>query len=75
MAERKVLRDAVRVGGIDHDSLAEAATAFGALGLEQVTATRFGTHYFTAGSDLEPFGHGFSCFNTFGATHKIYWAF
>jgi hypothetical protein len=40
MAERKVLQDAVSIGGINLFGGAEAAPAFGTLGLEQMPLAR-----------------------------------
>src|SRR5438552_19057547 len=70
MAERQILRDAVSVGGIDHDGFAEAATTFGTLGLEQVAAAGFRTQHFAAGRNLEAFGHGLFRFDPFWTSHN-----
>ncbi len=71
MAERKVLRDAISVGGIDHHSLAEGSATFGVLGLKQVTPAGLRTEDFAARADSEPLGHGFPRFDTFGSTHSF----
>jgi len=70
MAERQALRNAILVGGIDFDTLAEIATALGTLGLQQVPATRSRPDHFAAGRDLEALGDRFLCSNSLRTTHS-----
>jgi hypothetical protein len=71
VAERQTLGDAIDVGLVHEDALAEAAEAFGVFGLRQVTATGAGAQDFAGGGDLEPFGYGFLRFDAFGTSHKF----
>jgi len=70
VAERQVLGDAVEVGLVHNIGLAEAAAAFGVFGLGKVAAAGWKAGGFAGGGEFEPFGHGFSGLNTFGASHK-----
>lgn len=71
MAEREILGDAIRIGGVDHGGLAEAAAALRVFGVGQVAAAGGKTHGLAGGSDLEPLGHGFFRFDAFGTSHKL----
>ena len=71
MAERKALRDAIHVRPVDEMCAAQAASAFRTLALAQVASAGPTAQDFATGGDLEPFGHRFLCFYTFGASHKI----
>ena len=71
VAERKVLRDAISVGGIDHHGLSQASATFGVLGLKQVTPAGLRAEHLAAPGDPEPLGHGFPCLDTFGSTHSF----
>ncbi len=71
MRERKVLRDAIKVGGMHIGGFAEAAQAMGVFGLGQVAATGAMAQSLASGSDFKPFGHGLFCFNAFGTSHKL----
>jgi hypothetical protein len=75
VAERKVLSDAIGIGWTDLDGGAQAATAFGILGLQQVAFAGMHAHDLAAGRDLEPLGHGLPGFNTFWATHNRFGLF
>jgi hypothetical protein len=70
MAEGKILGDAVSIGRVDLGGSAQAAAAFGVLGLEQVALAGSRTHYFAASGDLESFGNRFLSFIAFGTSHK-----
>jgi hypothetical protein len=70
MAERKVLRDAISVGGVHDAHFAETAAALGVFGLQQVPATRVRVKNLASGCDLETFGHGLLRFDAFGTTHN-----
>jgi hypothetical protein len=70
VAERQILRDAVGIGFVDHDSFAETTQAMRVFGLRQMPAAGFRAHGFASGGDSEPFGHGFFCFDAFGTSHK-----
>jgi hypothetical protein len=71
VAERQILRNAIRIGGIHLGILAEATQALGVFGLGQVTAASVRAHNLAGGGDLKPLGHGFSCFDAFGTSHKF----
>ena len=71
MAERQILGDTINIRLVHHGTLAETAKALRVFGLRQVAATSAGAQDFAGGSDLEPFGHGFLRFDTFGTSHKI----
>jgi hypothetical protein len=70
VGEREVLLDAIDISLVGYDSATEAATALGALGLQQMALAGAGAQDFAGASDLEPFGDGFSCFDSLRATHK-----
>jgi hypothetical protein len=69
VAEREVLRDPVGIRWVHLRIFAEAAEAFGVLGLGQVTAASVGAHDLAGGGDFEPLRHGFSSFDAFGTSH------
>jgi hypothetical protein len=71
MAERQILRDAIKVGRMNDGSLAEASQALGVFGLRQVASAGGIMHGFAAGGDFEPLSHGFFGFDAFGTSHKI----
>ena len=71
MAEREVLRDAVGVSGVDGRGAAQIAAALRAFALAEVAAAGAAAHDLAGARDLEPLGHRFLCFNTFGASHKF----
>jgi VanZ family protein len=70
VAEWQALGDAVSVGAVHDDGLAEAAEALGVFGLGQVAAAGAGALDLTGGGDFEPLGDGLVRFNAFGTTHK-----
>ena len=70
VAERQILRDAIRVGGVHRACAAETAAARGVLGLGQVAIAGVVEQDFASASDLEPLGHGFFRFDAFGSSHK-----
>src|SRR5208283_4965632 len=71
VAEREVLRDAIRVRLVHQGQAAKSASASRAFGLGQMASARAGAQDFSAGRNLEPLGHGLLGFNTFGASHQI----
>ena len=71
MAEREVLRDAIGVGRVKNRTLAEAAAALGIFALQQMAFAGVAAQDFARAGDLEPFGHGLSCFDAFGSSHKF----
>ena len=70
MAERQILRDAIRVGGVHRGCATEMAAALGILGLGQVAVAGVVEQDFASASDLEPFGHGLLRLDAFGSSHK-----
>ena len=70
MAERQILRDAIRIGGVNRGCAPEMASAFGILGLGQVAVAGVVEHDFARAGDLEPLGHGLFRFDAFGSSHK-----
>jgi ABC-type proline/glycine betaine transport system permease subunit len=70
VAERQILRDAIRVGGVYRACATEVAAALGILGLGQVAIAGVVEQDFASASDLEPLGHGFFRFDAFGSSHK-----
>jgi hypothetical protein len=50
---------------------AQSPATLGNFGFGQMAPTGAGAHHFSAGRDLESFGHGFLCFDTFGASHNV----
>ncbi len=70
MAEGQALGDAILVGEVDGAGAAQAAAAFGALGLAQVAPAGAGAQHFAAGGDLEPLGHGLLGLDAFRTSHK-----
>ena len=72
MAERQVLRDAIRIGFIHLFRGAKTAAALGVFGGKQMALAGAHPHDFAGAGDLEPLGHCFSGFDAFGATHNIY---
>jgi hypothetical protein len=71
VAERQILRDAVRIGGIHGGQAPKPAAAFGVFALGQMAPARAGAQHFSRGRYLEPFGHGLLGFDAFGSSHKI----
>src|ERR1035441_9870119 len=72
VAEHQALLDAIHVGRVDRGSAAEAAAAFGALGLAQVPPASTGAHDFPAGRDLKSLGRGLLRLDTFRTSHKSF---
>jgi hypothetical protein len=71
MAERQVLRNAIRVGVIQHCAFAKPTASLGVFALGQMAETGVAAQDFAGAGDLEPFGHGFLCFDAFGTSHKF----
>jgi hypothetical protein len=71
MAERQILRDAVGIGRVHDGALAEPAAVFGFLALQQMAFAGVAAQDFARAGDLEPLGHGLSCFDAFGSSHKF----
>jgi hypothetical protein len=72
VAERQVLRDAIRIRGIDRGCATETAAVFGSFALGQVAATRAGAQNLSARLNLKTLGHGLSGLDAFGTSHKIF---
>jgi hypothetical protein len=72
MAERQILLDAINIRCVQYGALAETAAALGVFALQQVAFTGVAAHDFARAGDLEPLGHGFSCFDAFGSSHKFF---
>jgi hypothetical protein len=71
VAERQILRDAVGIGRVHDGILAEAAAVLRLFALQQVAFAGVAAQDFARAGDLEPFGHGLSCFDAFGSSHKF----
>jgi len=71
VAERQILQDAISVGRVNDSNLAEAAAALGVFALGQMAQTGAAVENLARAGDLEPFGHGFFCFDAFGSSHKF----
>ena len=69
MAERQILGDTISVGWSQERPFAQRAAAFGILGLEQMASSGASEQDLAGPSYLETFGHRFSGFNAFGASH------
>jgi hypothetical protein len=70
MAERQILRDAIRIGGVHRSRAPETAAALGILGLGQMAVAGVVEQDFASAGDFEPFGHGLFRFDAFGSSHK-----
>jgi hypothetical protein len=70
VAERKVLGNAIEVGGMDGRSFAQAAEALGIFGLGQMAASGAKAQYFARSGDFEPLGDGFLRFDAFRTSHN-----
>jgi hypothetical protein len=70
VAERQILQDAVGVGRVNDGCLAEMAAALGFFALCQMAEAGAAVENLARAGDLEPFGHGLSCFDAFGSSHK-----
>jgi hypothetical protein len=71
VAEGQTLSDAVDIGRIHAGQTPQRTAAFGIFGLRQVAPAGAGTHDFSAGRNLEAFGHGLLGFDAFGTSHKL----
>ena len=71
MAERQVLLDAINIRCVQYGALAETAAALGVFALQQMAFAGVAAQDFARAGDLESFGHGFSCFDAFGSSHKF----
>jgi hypothetical protein len=71
VVKRQVLGDAVGVGHVHAGQAAKGTAAFGIFGLRQMAPTGAGAQDFSAGRNLETFGHGLFGFDAFGTSHKI----
>jgi hypothetical protein len=72
MAERQILRDAVGIGRVHDGALAEPAAVFWLFTLQQMAFAGVAAQDFARAGDLEPLGHGLSCFDAFGSSHKFF---
>ena len=70
MTEGKALLDPIYVGVMNSSGAGQAAAPFSIFGLEQMALARAGAQHLSAGSDLEPLGSGFLCFDAFWTSHK-----
>jgi hypothetical protein len=70
VAERQILGDPVKIRLVQSLGLAEPTAALGVLGLGEMASASGKAGSFAGAGDFEPFGHGFSGLNTFGASHK-----
>ena len=70
-AERQILQDAIGIGCIHDGAFAEAAAVLGFFALQQMALAGVAAQDFARAGDLEPFGHGLSCFDAFGSSHKF----
>src|ERR1017187_7948368 len=71
MAERQILQDTVGIGRVHNGAFAEAAAVLGFFALQQMALASVAAQDFARAGDLEPLGHGLSCFNAFGSSHKF----
>jgi tRNA threonylcarbamoyladenosine modification (KEOPS) complex Cgi121 subunit len=71
MAERQILQDAISIGGIHDGALAKAAAVLGFFALQQMAFAGVAAQDFARAGDLESLGHGLSCFDAFGSSHKF----
>jgi hypothetical protein len=71
VAERQVLLDAILVGLMHQMRAAQAAAAFGAFALAEMTSAGAMAQDLAGRCDLEPLAHGLFGFDTFGTSHKI----
>ena len=69
MAERKILFDTVEVGGPEECRFSQSPPTFGVFALKQMAPACAVEQDFSGSGYLETFGHGFSGFNAFGASH------
>jgi hypothetical protein len=72
MAERQILQDAIGIGGVHNGTLAEMTATFGIFALRQMAEARAAAQDLARTGDFEPFGHGLSCFDAFGSSHKFF---
>ena len=71
MTERQVLFDSINVRGSNEGRLSQRPAAFGIFALQQVASTGAPEKHFAGAGDFETFGHCFSGFSTFGASHTV----
>jgi hypothetical protein len=71
MAERKILCDAVNVGGSEEPCLSQSPPAFGTFALKQMAPACASERDLARTGYLETFGHRFPGLNSFGTSHKI----
>jgi hypothetical protein len=72
MAEWQILRDAVGIGRVHDGALAEPAAVLGFFALQQMAFAGVAAQDFARAGNLEPLGHGLSCFDAFGSSHKFF---
>jgi len=70
MTEWQALLDAVFVGRIDHDHVAQGAAALRLFALQKMSPARARAQHLATGGDLKPLRHRFLCLNAFGTSHK-----
>jgi hypothetical protein len=71
VAERKVLRDAIGIGGIHYCGLAQTSAALRTFALQQMAAARLHPHNLAGSGYLKPLGDGLFRFDAFRTTHKF----
>lgn len=71
MAERQILRDAIRIGRPQDRGFSHGPAPFRALALKQMPPAGAAEQHLAAGGDFETFGYGFSSFNSFGTAHRV----
>jgi len=69
VAKRKVLHDAINVGGAEELGVAQPTAALGTLSLKQMAPAGAAVGDFAGARNFEPFGHRFPRFDSFGSSH------
>jgi hypothetical protein len=76
VAEGKILKDAISIGGIHHGGFAQSASALGAFGLAKMASASAAAQDFAGASNFEPLRGGLLRLDTFGTSHiKIFVSF
>jgi hypothetical protein len=72
VAEGQILFDAVDVCGRDKLVFPQGPSAIGVFALEQIALAGAAAHHFAGTGDLESLGHGLSCFDSLGSSHRFF---
>jgi hypothetical protein len=72
VAEWQILQDAISISRVHDGTFAETAAVLGTFALQQVAFAGVAAQDFAGAGDLEPLGHGLSCFDAFGSSHKFF---